>query len=59
MDRNYDVIDFILRRLRVASFADIIMIATMFIKETFKDSEKVERTRNYGLKCNLYWYLLI
>ena len=50
MDRNYDVIAFILRKLRVASFTDIIAIATMFIKKTLKDSKKVERTRNYGLK---------
>ena len=28
MDRNYDVITFILRRRRVANFADIIKIAT-------------------------------
>ena len=29
MDRNYDVINFILRKHRVAIFADIIKIATM------------------------------
>ena len=38
---------------RVANFADIIKTATMFIKTTFKDSEKVKRIRNYVLKCNL------
>ena len=32
MDRNYDVIIFILRRPKVASFANIIKIVTMFIK---------------------------
>ena len=33
---------FILRRPRVANFADIIKIATMFIKTTFKDPEKLK-----------------
>ena len=32
---------FILRRPRVANFAYIIKIATMFIKTTFKDSKKL------------------
>ena len=36
---------FILRRPRVASYADIINIATIFVKN--KDSKKVERMRNY------------
>ena len=45
MDRNSDVITlfqntFILRRPRVANIADIIKIATMFIKTSFKDSKK-------------------
>ena len=31
---------FILRNLGEANFADIIKIATMFIKTTFKDSKK-------------------
>ena len=31
---------FILRKARVANFSDIINIATMFIKTTFKDSKK-------------------
>ena len=43
MDTNY-VITFILRKLRVAIFADIITptntIVTMFIKTIFKDSKK-------------------
>ena len=61
MDRNYDVITFIsvylfLRRSRVANFADIIKIASLFIKTTFKDSKKVKRIRNYVLKCNIYPY---
>ena len=61
MDRNYDVITFIsvylfLRRSRVANFADIIKIASLFIKTTFKDSKKVKRVRNYVLKCNIYPY---
>ena len=36
MDRNYDVITF--QNTFVASFADIIKVATIFIKTTFKDS---------------------
>ena len=47
MNRNYDVITllqitFILRRSRVSDFSDIIKIATMFIKTTFKDSRKLK-----------------
>ena len=49
---------FNLRRPRVANFADI-KIANIFIGTTFKDSDKVQRNRNYALKCNLYLYLLI
>ena len=45
MDKNYDVItfisrfvsEFVLRRPRVANFADIIKIASIFIKTTFKN----------------------
>ena len=52
MDRNCDVIALfqntsILRRPRVANFADNIKIATMFIKTTFKDLKKVKGIRNY------------
>ena len=36
---------------RVANFADIIKIATMFIKTNFKNSEKTRIIRNYELKC--------
>ena len=66
MDRNYEVI-FSSKSLyfkanfasQVANFADIIRIATMFIKATFKDSKKVKKIRNYILKCNLYLYFLV
>ena len=45
MDRNHDAINFISKtfiwsRPRVVNFADIIKIATMFIKTIFKDSKK-------------------
>ena len=51
MDKNHDVITFILnylsfRRPRVANFACIIKIATMFIKTTFEDTNKVKRIKN-------------
>ena len=42
----------ILRISWVAIFADIIKIITRHIKQTFKDSEKAKRIRNYVLKCN-------
>ena len=43
MDRNYDIMiyiqsSFILRRPRVAIFAGLIKIVTMFIKTIFKGS---------------------
>ena len=44
MDVSYNVIiqnTFILRKLRVASFAHIIKIATMFTNVTVRDSKKV------------------
>ena len=41
---------FILRRPRVASFADIIKIETKFNKTTLKNSRKVKRIRNYVLQ---------
>ena len=62
MNKNYDAITcfflntFILRRPRVTSIADIIKIATIFIKRAFKGSKKVKRVRDYVLKCNLYLY---
>ena len=49
---------FILRRPGVVNFADIIKIATMFIKKSFKDSKTPERIRNYVLNRNLYLYFL-
>ena len=42
---------FILRRPRVANFADIIKIATISIRTTIKDSNKVKENRNYALKA--------
>ena len=63
MDRNYDVITFFLNTLvlmpGVAIFADIIKIATMFIKTIIQDSGKVKRIINYVLKSNLYLYFLM
>ena len=50
---------FILRRPRVAIFADIIKIVTIFIKAILKGSKEVKRIRNYLSKCNLYLYFLI
>ena len=55
MSNSYDVItfnlnNFILRRSRVANFADIIKTATIFIKPIFKNSKKVKRIRKYILK---------
>ena len=55
MNSSYDVItlnlnNFILRRSRVTNFADIIEIATIFIKPIFKNSKKVKRIRKYILK---------
>ena len=52
MDRNYDVMiyiqsSFILRMPRVAIFAGLIKIVTMFIKTIFKGSRYVKRVRNY------------
>ena len=52
-------VTFTLRRPRVANFADIIKIATIFIRTTFKDSNKIKRNRNYALKCNLHMYFSI
>ena len=39
---------FILRRRRVAVFAEIIKIVTMFTKTIWKDPKKVKRIRNYA-----------
>ena len=63
MDRNYDVITFFLNTLvlmpGVAIFADIIKIATMFIRTIIQDSRKVKRIINYVLKSSLYLYFLM
>ena len=45
MDRIYDVITFILKRLGVAIFVDIIKIVTMFIKTIFKRIRIRERIK--------------
>ena len=45
--------NFILRKIRVANIADITKIVTMFIKTTFKDSNKVRRIRNNILNAIL------
>ena len=37
--------NFILRKPRVANFADIIKIAIMFTKKAFKDSKKVKKLK--------------
>ena len=41
MERNYDDINFILRRPKVAIFTGIIKIVTMSIKKILKDLKKV------------------
>ena len=51
MDKTYDVITlfetaFILRKFRVATFAEIIKIVTIFTKKILKDSKKVKRIRS-------------
>ena len=45
---------FILRRPRVASYADIINIATIFTEPIFKNSKKVERMKNYVLIISVF-----
>ena len=59
MHRNYGLINFTLRRCRVANMVDIIKVVNMFIKVTFQDSKKIKIIRNYALKRNLYLYFLI
>ena len=64
MDKNYDVITFfqktfLLRRLGVAIFADIIKIVIMFIRTIIQDSKKVKRIINYESKFNLYLHFLM
>ena len=50
---------FILRRPKVANFAEIIKIATILIKTIFKDLIKIKKIRNYESKFNLYLGFLI
>ena len=50
---------FILRNPRVDNFAEIIKIATILNKVTFKGSKKIKRIRNFALRCNLNLYFLI
>ena len=45
MDRNYDVINFVSKYLKVVNFANIIKFATMIIKATLKDSKRVKRIK--------------
>ena len=64
INKHYDVINVILntfnlRRPRVTNFADIIKIATMFNKTTFKDPNKVKRIKNYVSSFCRYLYFLI
>ena len=37
---------YILKRPRIANFADNIKVSTMFMKTTFKDSKKIKRIGN-------------
>ena len=61
MNRNYDVINFIskyfcFKKPRVASFADIVKVATMVIKTTF--NKKVKELDTMYQKT-VYLYSLI
>ena len=46
--------NFILRKPRIAIFADIVKIVIIFIKTILRDSENVKRNKNYIPKCHLY-----
>ena len=65
MDKDYDNINFVskyffcLRMPRVATFADMIKVAIMFIKTMFQNSIKIKSIRKYALKRNLYLHFLI
>ena len=51
---------FTFRRPRVSNFADVIKVATILIKKSYKNSKKlVKKNTNYRLKYNLYLYFLI
>ena len=61
MGINYDVTTFISKYLyfKKAIFVDIIKTLTVFIKEFFQHSGKVQRIGSYVSKCSLYMYFLI
>ena len=50
---------FILRKPKVAIFADIIKIVTILNKAIFKEFFKVKRIYTFAPKWNLYMYFLI
>ena len=50
---------FILRKPKVAIFADIIKIVTILNKAIFKEFFKVKRIHTFASKWNLYMYFLI
>ena len=52
MNKNYDIIIFVLRSPGDAAFADIIKIVIKLIEKTFKDSLKVKRIKIYVLRCS-------
>ena len=64
-DGNYGIITFIfakyfvLRRHRIANFANIIKVSIIFNQETFKESIKAKGIENFVLKCNLYLYFTV
>ena len=52
----------VIKKLRIpgiANIADILKIALMLIKATFKDWLKIKRIRNYALKHDFYLYFPI
>ena len=65
MDRNYAAITFIsnmfiLRRSRVANFADMIKIAVMFIKKTYNESKIAKKLETiYYNTIYIYTYMLM
>ena len=50
---------FILRKPKVAIFADIIKIVTILNKAIFNEFFKVKRIHTFASKWNLYMYFLI
>ena len=61
MGINYGVTTFISKYLnfKKAIFVDIIKTLTVFIKEFFQHSGKVQRIGSYVSKYSLYMYFLI